>query len=74
MAERLEITGGPLRFWFRAQYNPVNAAKLTNIVSKEFTNVVNLWHFFVPQEELPRSMTGNMLRFDCDDNPEIAFF
>jgi hypothetical protein len=55
--------------WFRAQYCPVNAVKLTSIARKEFTRKVNLRHFFVPQVSFPRSMTGTMLRIDCDDNP-----
>lgn len=36
--------------------------------------MVNLWHFFVPQEGIPRSMTGNMLRIDWNDNPARADF
>jgi hypothetical protein len=47
---------------------------MTGIVLTEFTRTVNLRHFFVPREVVPRSMLGKMLGFDCNDNPVIALF
>jgi uncharacterized membrane protein YfcA len=47
---------------------------MTNAVLTEFTRTVNLRHFFVPREVVPRTMTANMRAFDCHDNPVIYHF
>jgi len=47
---------------------------MTGIVLTEFTKKVNLRHFFVPREGVPRSMTHKMRPIDCDDNPASGFF
>jgi hypothetical protein len=47
---------------------------MTGIVSTEFTQKVNLRHFFVPIEVFPRTMTATMRGFICDDNPVISLF
>ena len=52
-----------------AQYCPINAIEMIGIVLKEFTRKVNLRHFFVPLEVVPRTMTPKMRPFDYNDNP-----
>ena len=47
---------------------------MTNIVLTELTKVVNLRHFFVPREVVPRTMLNNMLLFDWHDNPVRCHF
>jgi hypothetical protein len=47
---------------------------MTNIVSTELTKEVNLRHFFVPREVVPRTMTPKMPTFDWHDNPVRSNF
>jgi hypothetical protein len=47
---------------------------MTGIVLTEFTKKVNLRHFFVPREVVPRTMTVTMADFDWTDNPAIDDF
>jgi hypothetical protein len=47
---------------------------MTSIVSTEFTREVNLRHFFVPLEVVPRTMTDKMTTFDWRDNPVSSHF
>ena len=47
---------------------------MTGIVSTEFTEKVNLRHFFVPLEVFPRTITVTMRGFVCVDNPVKSFF
>jgi hypothetical protein len=42
---------------------------MTSTVLTEFTNKVNLRHFFVPREVVPRTIPTKMLLFDWRDNP-----
>lgn len=44
---------------------------MTGVVMSEFTRTVNLRHFFVPLEVVPRTMPATMPAFDWDDNPVI---
>jgi hypothetical protein len=52
----------------------MNAIEMIGIVLTELTKTVNLRHFLVPREVVPRIMTSRMLAFDCDDNPVIDHF
>jgi hypothetical protein len=45
---------------------------MTGTVLTEFTTKVNLRHFFVPREVVPRTMTDRMPPFDWGDNPVIG--
>ncbi|HEY1410662.1 MAG TPA: hypothetical protein VGF36_00900, partial [Rhodopila sp.] len=47
---------------------------MTGIVLTEFTDTVNLRHFFVPREVVPRTMAANMLCFVYGGNPVKAGF
>jgi len=47
---------------------------MTNTVLTEFTTKVNLRHFLVPREVVPRPMTVTMADFDWRDNPVIDHF
>jgi hypothetical protein len=47
---------------------------MIDIVLTEFTSGVNLRHFFVPREGVPRTMAANMLGFVYGDNPERTDF
>jgi hypothetical protein len=47
---------------------------MIGIVLAEFTGTVNLRHFFVPLEVVPRTMTANILPFNCHDNPVRDYF
>jgi hypothetical protein len=42
---------------------------MTGIVLTEFTRKVNLRHFSVPREVVPRSMPATMAAFNWNDNP-----
>jgi hypothetical protein len=57
-----------------AQYCPINAVEMTGIVLAEFTRKVNLRHFFVPREVVPRTMSERMPVFDWCDNPDMNHF
>jgi uncharacterized protein len=63
-----------LRWWFAGQYRPGNAVEMTGIVSTEFTEKVNLRHFFVPLEVFPRTMTATLRGSVGDDNPVRQLF
>jgi hypothetical protein len=47
---------------------------MIDIVLTELTFGVNLRHFFVPREGVPRTMATNMLCFVYGDNPKRADF
>ena len=47
---------------------------MTSIVLTEFTNKVNLRHFFVPREVVPRTIPIKMLLFDWHDNTVMHCF
>jgi hypothetical protein len=46
---------------------------MTRVVLTEFTKKVNLRHFLVPREVVPRTMRASMQQYSCDDKPVIAY-
>lgn len=53
---------------------PIDAVEMTGIVLTEPTITVDLRHFFVPREVVPRTMSAKMLPFHYNDNPVNVVF